>query len=56
MWLQNCDERAAWSMPVLTEAEYCEQNGAYLVNEYAEEKRDSWGFSSALERFLGLKE
>ena len=56
MWLQNCDERAAWSMPVLTEEDYCEQNGAYLANEYAEEKRDSWGFSSSLERFLGLKE
>ena len=39
MWLQNCDERAAWSMPVLTEEDYHEQNETYLANEYAEEKR-----------------
>ena len=42
MWLQNFDERAAWSLPVLTEEDYCEQNKAYLANEYAQEVPPSW--------------
>ena len=43
MWLQNCDERAAWSLPVLTEEEYTEHNADFLQNEY---------FTLVLERFI----
>jgi len=34
MWLQNCDERAAWSQPISTEATYIRKNEAYLQEEY----------------------
>tara|TARA_B110000285_G_C14943714_1_gene523301 strand:+ start:40 stop:213 length:174 start_codon:yes stop_codon:yes gene_type:complete len=34
MWLQNCDERTAWSQPISTEANYIRENETYLQEEY----------------------
>ena len=34
MWLQNCDERTAWSQPIFTEANYIIENETYLQEEY----------------------
>ena len=34
MWLKNCEERSAWSEPVLTEEKYREENAAFLLDLY----------------------
>jgi len=34
MWLKNCEERSAWSEPVLTEGKYREENAAFLLDLY----------------------
>ena len=43
MWIKNCEERAGWSLPVLTEEEYIEHNADFLQNEY---------FTLVLEKFI----
>ena len=34
MWLKNCEERSAWSEPVLPEEKYREENAEFLRSEY----------------------
>ena len=34
MWLDNCDERSAWTQAVISEVQYIEENEAFLLDLY----------------------
>ena len=34
MWLDNCDERSAWTQAVIPEVQYIEENEAFLLDLY----------------------